>query len=752
MGEELLSPQKIEYLAGTFDNYGIIDYEHQFTFKNKPMYLTTIGEPVKHWITENETTFTDITGNKVTTPAGTLFGSVRITDKNIIQQIQDKTLSAFSVSVAEKTDAIKVMNEYNKIKSNIATKNNIDHDLIQKVSENISNKQTLIKDIQDPVLFTVTLTKLPCVNKAMFCENSLNINNTINNPVTASKSKGYGDKMKENKEDTFFNNLKASLKSYTSSANKSKEKDDEVKEDVKQEDENKIDEVVEKIETSNKNFNDNMESLKKEVDDVKTSVKSEMDKLREEVAQELATEQEKEEKEKDTGETPVEPEKQEEEKEQEEKEPEKETKIAGKGNKSMSAHKEKETKEVKDVNTSAQLNSPSDGIGATKSYHQTEISEREWLYNFIKGGSLANKSLDDVKISYKGLSIIPEAVPTAPAFSLIAPALKADFSASYTEADTNKLILDTGRYGLYMRQLLSVDPLMQDANFRIDYEVSDEEKVMYALRLDEDPTQDGAMPEHYYFDNEVDAASITVSKQKLHPEPVRALLHISDRQIKQNVFGESLVENSLKIIQDGYNEGVSRINYFSDTTYANTVDIKFRRRDGLLKTAGEVLNSDDVAGAGGSGDFDIDDGIEKVVKTMFRALPYEAQKDSMFNLYVPPYVYDAYRQYYLTNDKINFLGNITDEIPLKYNKITVKEAPILADPAGIELYGDKVPMLLASPQNTHFSASRALRIEPERLASTSSTKYWYSGDFDCKFALPEYSIVANISKAEYEAL
>ena len=150
------------------------------------------------------------------------------------------------------------------------------------------------------------------------------------------------------------------------------------------------------------------------------------------------------------------------------------------------------------------------------------MSEREVLMRMIKGKT-SNKSFDDVEIDYSKLNIIPEALKSAPAWTLIHPALKESFTYNFTEANTQKLILPTNQYALYMRELLSTDPLMQDANFRIDYEVSEEERWMYTLRLDADPTQDGIMEEHYYFDNpNIDAADIEVSKDKLNPMPVRA--------------------------------------------------------------------------------------------------------------------------------------------------------------------------------------------------------------------------------------
>ena len=65
-GEELLTPEKIEQIHSTFKNYGIIDYEHQFTFKNSPYFLQNFADNVSTWITTKENTFTDITGEEIT--------------------------------------------------------------------------------------------------------------------------------------------------------------------------------------------------------------------------------------------------------------------------------------------------------------------------------------------------------------------------------------------------------------------------------------------------------------------------------------------------------------------------------------------------------------------------------------------------------------------------------------------------------------------------------------------------------------
>ena len=700
--------------------------------------MTNVGTPFKLFMSEKSISYKDTKGNIIETPKGTLWGSMDIFDERMIEKVDNGELSAFSVTVAEKKDADYVMNEYNRLslgKKSVKSssgENVVDEKVYSNMNDiysKLTHKRHLIKDIEDPVLLTVSLTTLPCVSKARFCENI----------ISAQKSNKQGDIMNEhaNKTDTstkeesidettFFNRLKKNLISF-----KNENKPTEEKKEMNKEEVTEI--VNENVKASINDFRE----------DLNASIKSGFDELREETKKEIDAI--KEELNPKTPEKPKNTENGEETNSKTDNETESSKEIKGKGDKSYK-HKEKPS-----FNESSQITTNNDGIGSGKSIPRKSVNERDLLMQMIKGKNFSNKSLQDINISYKGLGIIPESLETSQFYNLIHPALKDAFSETYTEETTQKLILPTNQYALYMREMLSTDPLMEDANFRIDYEVADEERVMYALRLDEDPTQDGIMEENYYFDNpDLTAARIEASKDKLDPKPVRALLHISDRQIKQNVFGENLLTKSLDIVRYRYNEGIARINYFGDTSFDDSVDVKFARRDGLLKQAGSKLISDDV----GSGDntFNIDDGIDQVFKQMFRKLPFEAQKASYFNLYVPPFVYEAYREYYLHNDKINFLGNITDDIPLKYKKITVKEAPILADNKGIELYDDNVPMLLTAPTNTHFIASRALRIEPERMASTGSTKYWYTGDYDVRYAIPEYAVTATISKEEYTAL
>lgn len=713
----------------SYKSYNLVDYNHKLVNKQHPYYMTNVGKPVKLFMSEKSINYRDVKGNIIETPKNTLWASIEVTDEHLIEQIVNKNLCAFSVTVAEKNDADYVMTEYLRLSNKSAGKaseNDIDYSKIADIQSRLSGKRTLMKDIEDPVLLSISLTNLPCVSKAMFCENIISDipvednKNEVNNMTEKSNN----TKSDENiDEETFFNRLKNNLTAF-----KSKTKNPEENKDMNKKE---ITEILK---------NEISEAIKSSNEDLSASFKKEFDELRNETKKEIKEMESKFETIED------ESSKKEEEQSKSENNENKNEKI-----KAEKSGKSEKSKEQPQFNKSNQLSSNHDGIGSGKSRKPKVISERALLMKMIKGNQLSTKAIDDYEISFKGLDILPRLDETSQFYQSIHPSLKDSFSDSYTEETTRKIILPTNRYALYMRELLSTDPLMDDANFRIDYEVSDEERVMYALKLDEDPTQDGIMEENYYFDNpNITAARIEAVKDKLEPIPVRALLHISDRQIKQNVFGEDLVAKSLDLVRYRYNEGVARINYFGNTELDDSVDIKFRRRNGLFKQVGTSLVSDDVSS--GDNTFNIDDGIDQLFKQMFRKLPFEAQKAEYYNLYVPPFVYEAYREYYLNNDKINFIGNITDEIPLKYKKITIKEAPILADNKGIELNDGNVSMLLTAPTNTHFIASRALRIEPERKPSTSSMKYWYTGDYDVRFAIPDYAVSATITKEEYQAL
>lgn len=134
-------------------------------------------------------------------PRGTWFLSTRITDPSVIREFDSGKIRGFSSTTANKTFA----------DNNIATKN-----------------KTLIKDIVDPVVMTVSVTSSPCVGGSKFCKLA----------YKTHKITDENDIMENNNENVFkkIGNFFLSLNDEDVTANKSTEDVDPVEQkEVEQE-------------------------------------------------------------------------------------------------------------------------------------------------------------------------------------------------------------------------------------------------------------------------------------------------------------------------------------------------------------------------------------------------------------------------------------------------------------------------------------------------------------------------------------
>lgn len=176
-GETPLTTEQIQHLQLSFKNYQIIDYDHQFCL-NGNWYMKTIGTPLKSWISTKSTTYTDITGTSRDIPAGSWWLKSKITDPTAIRMIDEGKLTAYSLTTANQIYADKIINLIN----NGLSQSNKSQ---TKELQDLANKsRTLIKDIDNPVGFTVSLTNFPCVSNAVFAKQCLfesQTNNKNNN-------------------------------------------------------------------------------------------------------------------------------------------------------------------------------------------------------------------------------------------------------------------------------------------------------------------------------------------------------------------------------------------------------------------------------------------------------------------------------------------------------------------------------------------------------------------------------------------
>ena len=189
-GEEILPPAKIKHLANTFHNYQIIDLQHEYTKrllnKQKPIER---GKLIHSYISTDDVYLTGLDGIARRYPKGTWIITVEITDPLAVKLYNNGELTGFSITVKEKEHADAII-EYVSQK----TLTQLPPNVIQSEKDFIKTpKRILMKDVKNPVAFTVSLVKQPCVYGAKFCRKSCVINNQNklkeNNDIVSLKEK-----------------------------------------------------------------------------------------------------------------------------------------------------------------------------------------------------------------------------------------------------------------------------------------------------------------------------------------------------------------------------------------------------------------------------------------------------------------------------------------------------------------------------------------------------------------------------------
>lgn len=180
----------------SFKNYNIIDYDHNYTFHGK-WYKKNLGTPIKLWQSKEETTYIDVFDVQRTVPKGTWWLRSMITNPEAIQEIDNKTLNSYSLTTANKKFANNFIND----NTQVSTKNDDTNRGYLLIKHNMAVKsRTLIKDIKDPVAFTVSLTGFPCVGGAVFAKKCLEASQTSNKHGDDNMTEGINlsfDNLKE---------------------------------------------------------------------------------------------------------------------------------------------------------------------------------------------------------------------------------------------------------------------------------------------------------------------------------------------------------------------------------------------------------------------------------------------------------------------------------------------------------------------------------------------------------------------------
>ncbi len=132
-GEKIFTPEEIAEFRESYKNYGIIDEEHTFLENNEK-----VGEPIEDYLLPGATKMTNIHGEEREYPRGTWVVKTKITDPDLMIKAEKGEI-AYSPTVIPEEKAEALM---------------------------AAKGRTLIKDVPNPVVYTLSLTTHPCIDNS----------------------------------------------------------------------------------------------------------------------------------------------------------------------------------------------------------------------------------------------------------------------------------------------------------------------------------------------------------------------------------------------------------------------------------------------------------------------------------------------------------------------------------------------------------------------------------------------------------
>ena len=172
-GEEPLTEQQIREFAKTYQKYQFIDHEHGLTRNGE-----RIGEPVDSFLLTEDTTMTTLDGSMKSYPRGSWFVTSHITNPEAVQLALGGGYTGYSASVFTKSRADEYLT---------ALKSEPDTPMPCSCKDVSSSGNSLIRDVPDPVVLSVSLVKSPCLHDSRFCE--VNKGEIMEEDVKSLKSK-----------------------------------------------------------------------------------------------------------------------------------------------------------------------------------------------------------------------------------------------------------------------------------------------------------------------------------------------------------------------------------------------------------------------------------------------------------------------------------------------------------------------------------------------------------------------------------
>lgn len=327
-------------------------------------------------------------------------------------------------------------------------------------------------------------------------------------------------------------------------------------------------------------------------------------------------------------------------------------------------------------------------------------------------------------------------------------AARTAFKSMYTDMSTGKAILNPEQFGQFIQILLKTDPILTNSTY---YTMRTPQKVLNRISVQnpEDIIQDGYIDdeEQHNVQDNIDAVTFDFGGNVLNPILNRTKIEIGDDEREDNIEGDNIENTMFNEVANAWGRGLTYLKLYSDKDNS-TANIKLRRRDGLLKQAGQQLESKGINST--DGNFDVADGILEVFDSMIFALPEEA-RDNNLTFYVPYEVYKAYANTRSKKDTAYADEVMTKRLPLFYDNIPIEISPAFNSTQGRTTYGG-VPIMLTNPKNIALGVRRDLTIEPERIPSKNKDVFWYNMRSDVQYILEDYTCVAKLTTEEAAAL
>ena len=140
------------------------DYNEKFRLVDKMhVYGSTgqlVGKSVENWTTKKDETLKNLMDYEVTLPAGTWMTTIKVTDDESWEQVDNGTLKGASGTYLSEDNANKLLEILSANKSN----SEFDESYIDMVT---AMKRVLIADLDKPVPVTISLVDSPCVYDAI---------------------------------------------------------------------------------------------------------------------------------------------------------------------------------------------------------------------------------------------------------------------------------------------------------------------------------------------------------------------------------------------------------------------------------------------------------------------------------------------------------------------------------------------------------------------------------------------------------